>query len=142
MEPCDIDLAKSNRRTLKFCQIDWDQEHICVSFPDGTYINATPHSDDPHYHVIANRLGYGDNLFWYALEHEFCHAFLEERIYNRPSNVLWSLAHNIPLIDSLCAYEEIAVQTFQRWLRAGEQPIVGGVDWIGLKNDALQRLAI
>jgi hypothetical protein len=38
------------------------------------------------------------------------------------------------------AYEEIAAQTFQRWLRANERPIVSGVDWDRLKAEALELL--
>lgn len=34
-------------------------------------------------------------------------------------------------------FEEMAVQTFQRWMRANERPILAGVDWDALKADAL-----
>jgi hypothetical protein len=36
--------------------------------------------------------------------------------------------------------EEIAVQSFQRWIRASEQPIVGGVDWFAMRNAVLKLL--
>jgi hypothetical protein len=35
----------------------------------------------------------------------------------------------------------MAAQTFQRWLRANERPILGGVDWDDLKRDALCMMA-
>jgi hypothetical protein len=34
----------------------------------------------------------------------------------------------------------VAAQTFQRWLRANERPICSGLDWDGLKRDALDLL--
>lgn len=34
--------------------------------------------------------------------------------------------------------EEIAVQSFQRWIRASAQPIVGGVDWFAMRNVVLE----
>jgi hypothetical protein len=36
--------------------------------------------------------------------------------------------------------EEIAVQSFQRWIRASAQPIVGGVDWFAMRNAVLKPL--
>jgi hypothetical protein len=31
----------------------------------------------------------------------------------------------------------MAAQTLQRWIRANEEPIIGGVDWRGLKGHAI-----
>jgi hypothetical protein len=100
-----------------------------------------PHPDDPHYREITRRCGYGGDAMAYCRAHDFAHAFLEERVHARPSRVLWGVAHKRPLTADEAVYEEIAAQTFQRWLHAGEEPIVGpGVDWHGLKREALELL--
>ena len=125
---------------LKYATLAYTPEGCTTTFQDGATADAAPH-DLPHYHVVAHRLGYGDDLLAYCREHEFCHLFIEERLHDRPSLVLWSLAHGTTLSGSRAAYEEIAAQSFQRWLRANERPITSGVDWDGLKRDALRLLA-
>lgn len=125
---------------LKFCTIEPKADGCRVRFLwSGKHCDARPHKT-PHYHVIAHRCGYGDDVSAYCVEHEFAHCFIEERLYNRPSIVLWSLAHNVELEAKKALYEEVAAQTFQRWLRANERPILAGVDWDGLKRDALELL--
>jgi hypothetical protein len=114
-------------------------EYVTVTFPDGAWVNAVPH-DTHHYHVIAHRCGYEDDILAYCREHEFAHAFLEERLHDRPSQVLWRLAHHLPTDDRTHAYEEIATQAFQEWLRTARRPITSGVDWIRLKREALRLL--
>lgn len=79
--------------TLRHCTIETvDGWLTTVRFPDGTSCEAAPH-ETPHYHVIAARCGYGDDIRAYSREHEFAHAFVEERLHGRPSGVLWALAH-------------------------------------------------
>jgi hypothetical protein len=124
---------------LKYCRIEADDQMALVRFPDGTSVGSTPH-DTHSYHVISHRLGYEDDILAYCREHEFAHAFMEEKLHDRPSQVLWNLAHNLPIDDKLHAYEEIAAQTFQKWLRSAERPITSGVDWIQMKKEALQLL--
>jgi hypothetical protein len=124
---------------LRFCSIEFGTDVVWTHFPDGTSCPATPHLT-PHYHVIAHRCGYGDDVMAYAREHEFAHAFCEERLHERPSRVLWALAHGSMLSGREAVYEEMIAQVFQRWLRANERPIVSGVDWDGMKRDALALL--
>jgi len=118
-------------------------EDGCVShFRDGTFWGAQPHPENPHYHVISHRLGYGDDLLTYAREHEVCHHLVEEFLYDRPSRVIWSLAHGDELSPSGAAYEEMAAMALQRFLRAGERPIVAGVDWDELLALAQHKLGM
>jgi hypothetical protein len=125
---------------LRFCTIQLIGDGCRVRFLwNGHYCDARPHKT-PHYHVIAHRCGYGDNVSRYCIEHEFAHCFVEERLFGRPSQVLWGLAHHQPVTTSLALYEEATAQMFQRWLRANERPILAGVDWDGLKRDALELL--
>jgi hypothetical protein len=123
---------------LKYCNIIESVSGCITTFPDETSIESFPH-DIPHYYVIAHRCGYGDNLLWYCREHDFFHAFCEEYFHDRPSPVLWSLAHGEEVIST---YEEIVVQTCQRWVRSNERPIIGGVDWDAFRARAVELLEI
>lgn len=114
-------------------------EGAFTTYADGTSYAAHPH-DTHHYHVVAHRLGYGDDILRYAREHEVCHHIVSEWIGGHTSKVLWPLAHGRDPDPAEAVYEEALTMTFQRWLRANEQPIIGGVDWTGLKSRALALL--
>ena len=125
---------------LEFCRVEQREGSVWTVFHDGAECPATAHQT-PHYYVIAHRLGYGDDIWAYCFEHEVAHAFVEQELHRRPSRVLWALAHGGMLKGTEAAYEEIAAQTLQRWIRANERPILSGVDWDGLKARALELLA-
>jgi hypothetical protein len=118
---------------LKYATVFFTDWGCQTSFDDGTSADAIPH-DTHHYHVIANRLGYGDDVLAYCQEHELAHSFVEQHLYDRPSRVLWGVAHNRLLSGSAATYEELAAQHFQRFVRAHERPISSGVDWDGLRK--------
>lgn len=70
----------------------------CVTqFRDGTSFGAHPHPHDHHYHVIAHRCGYEGDVLRYCREHELAHLVVEEWLHDRPSAILWGLAHDAPL---------------------------------------------
>lgn len=119
---------------LKFCEFALTDQGCLTRFSDGSFIFSYPH-DTHHYHVISHRCGYGDDILSYCRDHDFLHSFCEEFFNDRVSPVLWSLAHGEEVVTSI--YEEIVVQTCQRWLRSNERPIVGGVDWDRFKQQAL-----
>lgn len=112
---------------------DWGCETI---YEDGASYGAHPH-DNPHYHLIAARCGYDGDLLAYAREHEVAHHVMSEWAQGVTSRVLWPLAHGAEPIPAEAMLEELAAMAFQRWLRANERPIIGGVDWGGLKARAL-----
>lgn len=124
---------------LKYACLAWVPNGCMTLFEDGSEIGACPH-DTHHYHVIAHRLGYGDDILSYCREHELAHHMVEEAFYDRPSRVLWELAHGRVLSAREAVYEEGIAQMFQRWLRAGERPIIGGVPWDALKAEAVALL--
>lgn len=107
---------------------------------DGAVVSAWPHPEQTHYYVISHRLGYGDDIMRYCREHEACHSLVEEFLHDRPSQVLWSLAHGKLPRGAEAAYEEMAAQQLQRWVRAHERPILSGVDWDKVKRDAIELL--
>lgn len=100
---------------------------------NGNPVPAQHHPDDPHYRVISHRCGYQDDTLAYCREHEVAHLVLEEVLHDRPSTVLFALAHGRSVAPEQAAYEELAAQALQRFVRANERPIVGGVPWDRLK---------
>lgn len=124
---------------LRFASIERTESGCVTIFADGTRLNSIPH-DTHHYHVIAHRCGYGDDVLAYCFEHDFCHSFVCEQLLYVRSDALYRSAIGKPVQDGVAAFEEMAVHTFQRWLRANERPIIGGVDWDALKRDALALL--
>lgn len=115
--------------------LDWG----CVSwFADGASYGAHPH-DTPEYREIAARCGYGDDVLAYAREHEVCHHLIGEELYG-VSRVLWPLAHGREPDRTEAAGEEALAMMAQRWIRAGERPMVPGLDWDGLKRRAVELL--
>jgi hypothetical protein len=121
---------------LRHCSIEHTPEGCITRFADGSEIASQPH-DTHHYAVISHRTGCGDDLLAYCRDHELAHALVEERLHDRPSQILWALAHGHMLTGKEAAYEEIAAQTLQRWVRPNERPIIGGVNWDRLKADFL-----
>lgn len=119
--------------------IIYTDEGCFTRYPDGTAYGAHPH-DTHHYHVIAHRCGYGDDILAYAREHEVCHHIVGLWIKGGGSDVIGPLAHGIEPNQLEAVMEEALVMTFQRWLRANERPIIGGVNWDDLKRRALEAL--
>lgn len=124
---------------LKYANIWCDGWITWLRFGDGGVCEAHPHQE-PHYFVIAHRLGYGDDIISYCYEHEFCHEFFNEFLYDRKSPLLVSLAQGSPLAGPVAVQEELSVMAVQRWLRANERPIVAGIDWDMFKTEALRLL--
>jgi hypothetical protein len=125
--------------TLPHATVTYTPEGCYSTFTDGSSYGALPH-DSHHYHVIAHRCGYGDDILAYAREHEVFHHIVGEHFYGGVSPVLWALAHGREISAEEAALEEAMVMTLQRWVRAGERPIIGGLDWDGLKASALDLL--
>lgn len=119
---------------LKHCSVEFNRWGARTHFPDGRFVDAVPDWQGAHYAVIAHRCGYGDDRLAYCQEHELAHALVCEWLYDDVSDVLWHLAHNDPLTGPEAVAEELLAQTLQRFVRAKERPIVGGVDWDGLRE--------
>lgn len=118
---------------LRHCSIQWTERGARVSFLGGAETEAWPHPDDHHYHVISHRLGYGDDVLRYCREHELAHAVIAEEFEDGPSYVLRMLARGETPDQRRAVLEEMAVATLLRWVRANEEPIIGGCDWDMLK---------
>jgi hypothetical protein len=133
-----LDLAAAARAMisipLRFVTISWVESGCVSSFRDGSAWASHPH-ETTHYHVIAHRCGYGDDILAYCREHDFFHHFCAEYLDGSTSRILWALAHDIE--PSAPAFEEFTVQACQRWVRANERPIIGGVDWDQFKARAI-----
>jgi len=119
--------------------VEYTPDGCVTRYPDLTHYGAQPH-DTPDYREITRRCGYGDDILTYACEHEVCHHIVSEFLMGRPSQVLWPLAHGYEPDPADAVQEEALTMTFQRWLRAGERPIIGSVDWYGIRARALALL--
>lgn len=122
---------------LRHCSVEWTDKGARVRFLGGAETEAWPHPEQPHYHVIAHRLGYGDDLLRYCREHELAHAVIAEAFEDGPSYVLKMLARGDTPHQGRAVLEEMAVATLLRWVRANERPIIGGCDWDTLKAQFL-----
>lgn len=118
---------------LSFAAVEYTDWGCTSRFEDGTKVDAIPHPWDHCYSIIAMRCGYGFDLLAYCQEHELAHHVVGEFLLGRPSPVLWGLAHEQPLPANEAAFEEMMAQALQRFVRAAERPIIGGVDWDALK---------
>lgn len=120
--------------SLRFCSIEWTERGALTTFPDGGSTEAFPHPEQPHYHVIAHRCGYGDNLLAYCREHELAHIVVAEELCGGASPVLLAQSSGFDLAPGEDVLEELAAQALQRFVRANERPIVGGVEWDRLRS--------
>lgn len=118
--------------TAKHCVVNIADYGCVTIFPDNSMFGAHPH-DTHHYHVISHRLGYGDDIWAYCVEHEIAHVVVAEFFHDRASHVIWELAHQREPAAMETLHEEVLAQMLQRWARTHERPILGGVDWDGLK---------
>lgn len=109
-------------------------------FDDGSSYAALPHWNDTHYYVIAHRCGYGDDLLRYCREHEVFHHVVGEEFFGGVSPVIWALAHGGDIDPARAALEEMAVAALQRFVRAAERPIIGGVEWDRIRARCLALL--
>ncbi len=125
---------------LAHCTVVYTPEGCTTWFKDGTSVDACPHPEMPHYHIISHRCGYGDDLMSYSREHEVAHEIVAEWFTNSPSDVLWCLAHGQTPNHWHMVAEETAAQQLQRFIRAHERPIIAGVDWDALRAHALSLL--
>jgi hypothetical protein len=128
--------------TIGSATITYTPDGALTTYWDEASYGAQPH-DTPDYATIAERCGYGVGpaaRLAYCREHEVCHHVVSEWITGVESKVLWPLAHGFDPDPADAVLEEALAMAFQRWLRAGERPIIGGVDWDGLKARTLALL--
>ena len=119
----------------KHAEIEFNEFGARTTFDDGSFVDARPAYEGlegHHYHVVSHRCGYGDDLIRYCQEHELAHTVVCEFLYNDVSFVLFNLAHGRKPHEP--HYEELMAQTLQRFVRAGERPIIADVDWDGMRD--------
>lgn len=115
-----------------YAMLEWTPTGAVSYFEDGTSYGALPHPEMPSYYVVANRLGYGDDLLTYCRHHELSHHLVSE-VFGRPSRVIWALAHGKRPSPQEAAGEEALAMTLQRYAMAHEHPMIESVDWDALK---------
>jgi hypothetical protein len=121
---------------LRYCTLEYTPDGAVTRYPDGSSYGALPH-DEPHYHAIAHRLGYGGDILRYCREHEYAHHLIAEEFCSH-SPVIWALAHGERPPRMIAAAEEALVMTLQRYARANEVPMIENVPWRQLKDRLLE----
>lgn len=131
-------MKKIKKIKLKFCEVLLRPEgHVTTTFLDGAVYSAYPHNTTDYIN-LATRLGY-DDIDTYCHEHEFCHNFIPEELFGKPSRVLWPLAHGGKhgTAEEILAEEAVCI-LFQGFLR-GDQTMAAtapGVNWWDLRDKA------
>lgn len=97
---------------LKYCNIHFFDDGVATHFGQAVTINW-PWLDDANWLGIMRSAGYEDPL-QYCQEHDFFHAFLAERWFDKPSYVLWQAARELPIDPNASAWEERLIFDFQR----------------------------
>lgn len=94
-------------------------DRIETRFYDGSDITALPS-------VLlceeANEHGYGDDVYWYAIERDLCYNFLAEWLDTAPSANLWYHAHGRSSANPTSIYRDA-----QR--RSAAQAALNGIGW-------------
>jgi hypothetical protein len=106
-----------------------EERLVIARFPDGTEAHACPH-DTPAYHAHAiEKTGLDDTLL-YCWQHDIWHVIHGE-MRQRPSVVLWAVAHGLPVDTPECVAEEQESQDMQRgfalparWAQASQASFV------------------
>ena len=122
---------------LRYCTVTWYDGWCWTEFDEtGEGWGAIP-SHDEHYYRLAARLGYGDDIKRYCVEHDTCHSLVEQEVFDRPSPIIWNLAHGLTHPKDT-VYEEALVQFFQAFLRGGWEMTAAApdIDWWAIREKA------
>lgn len=121
---------------LDHCIVTFFNGWAWTEFRSGQGWGAVPSYDDDYYAIAAD-LGYGSDINRYCVEHDFCHSFVEQELFHRPSPIIWSLAHGVTH-PWTTVYEEAVVQAFQKFLRGGARmsAVAPDVDWWAIREKA------
>lgn len=95
-------------------EVDHAARYCQTTFPDGSFVPATPMPDGSEQARTAAELGY-PGVWAMVWHHEFCHSFLAQPGVSR---VLWDVAHGIEAGDEHWP-EEGRVLALQREIAAG-----------------------
>jgi hypothetical protein len=113
---------------LDRCKVIQTSVGVTVEFFDGSTIDGTPH-DTPHYYLVSNRTGYGDDIFKFCVEHDLFHAWVYQYFKGQVSPIQWALAHDNEMNPFDAMIEELLVQTCQVFIRGNVRPSIGSIDW-------------
>ena len=104
--------TKSSRLVFRHCQVELHGEKVITRFHDGTEAHAVP-QDTPEYHAHAIEKTGKDDILLYCWQHDLMHVMHAE-MRDRPSVVLWAVAHGLPTDTPECEQEEREAQDLQR----------------------------
>lgn len=99
---------------LKYCTIEKQPWGSTIRYPDGTESSSWPLDTDFYRWVVA-ACGHDDPVN-YCFEHEFCHVFLPEFLFDDHSAIIWNNAHKEHIDSRAGAWEEKLIFYFQQYL--------------------------
>lgn len=108
-------------------------------FTDGVF-NQMNLDWGEHREADAREAGYGADWRRFAIEHDLAHHIVADAMGWPWSFALHDGDGTLDLKDAPAPIqqEEAIVVALQRFLRAGERPIIAGVDWDGLRKRAME----
>lgn len=118
---------------LKHCRIVPAKWGCTTFFEDGSETSNWPQLG-ADFEEVAAACGSASKVS-YIREHDLCHALLAEKMFDRPSEVLWRSAHGISSHLSCGDWEEKLVFYFQRFIHQrarAPEPM-----WVLWKDEAL-----
>jgi len=99
---------------LKYCTIEKQPWGSTIRYPDGTESSNWPHDNDS-YRWVVEACGHTDPV-QYCYEHEFCHVFLPEFLFDAQSHIVWQNSHNLEINEAASHWEERLIFYFQQYL--------------------------
>jgi hypothetical protein len=128
--------------SLKYCIVNATNTGVETIFPDDTISTNWP-PDDEYFRQVVKDCGFNCDEIGYIRHHDLSHAFLAEKMFDKPSPVLWNAAHEIAMDINASLYEERWVYYWQRFAMRIIPPlelewIHWLVDWNNLPLQGLQ----
>jgi hypothetical protein len=127
--------------SLKYCILNPISNGIETVFQDNTISTNWPPQDELFQYVVR-QCGFNDDHIFYIRHHDLSHAFLSEKMFDRPSPVLWNAAHEISMNETSSLFEERWVYHWQRYTMNQAKPLEKEwsdwlVDWHNLPLQGL-----
>jgi hypothetical protein len=124
---------------LKYCRMHRSDPFTVTTFKDSDGVCCAEAPDTPWHRDIQSWVGCAGDPDRYNWEHEFCHNFLSEVMWDAPSYVVWMNAHNRRMSVVGAKFEERWCYHFHKYLNDLGEPLEP--EWPGWRDWARELLA-